>query len=274
MSKDKTHTKQLKKISVRGLTFLLSLFLLNACVEKDLDYEYDLNEKAMVIHGMLYQDGIELDIRRLLSPTDQQNWSVLNDVDVDLYEGKSLLFRLDYNSEKKCYQNPENFKAKLNASYHIKAKHDVYGTAVSKAISLPDTTTSHTIVEIENQNKSNFHTIDVYITNQDSLSRFYDVTFINYNNSDLRYIGSDVRSTADFENDTLHYSLDTYFQVNDSCELRVYQLNKSYHDFFKSLEEYQMVVDDPMIDQLPQVVSNIKGARGFIGACHRKIYPL
>jgi hypothetical protein len=251
------------------ISFLFGVLLLSSCLRKDIDYEYEFDASEMVINGMLHQNGIELDIRKLVSPLEQDEESLLKDVVVSLFEDNGVILELDYDSDQSLYVSPNTFTPEFGKAYHIKAVHKEFGVAYSDVFSLPFY--SDSIAELKVIKKEGVRVVDLIITMKDTTEQFYNVNWVDRSQEDATIITDfPIFSREDFVNDTLFQRFELFEGDEIDYQLYVYKLSRSYYEFLESFSEYNTVFDDPMIDQVPDVISNIHGGKGFVGACIRE----
>jgi hypothetical protein len=262
--------------------FLILVFTISSCIEKDLNYTLPYTPMPVAIGFLDSVNGARIFVGKNANILTKDS-SIVKDAKVSLWSDDGLVENLSFLSNNVFVSSP-NFKAKPNKNYFFKASTPLsIDTLISSKVNLP------TIVPILNvrykytnqqQNQLNLY---VDIKDPDGFNAY--TFYVQRYNKDTLYDAEMIQNPVFVPNKSIIYS-DREFQGNthtfvleyintdtyigrrnvtfDTYKITIFSISKPTYDLFLSLNTSEPTVGDPFFE--PNVISNqVKNGLGVFG---------
>lgn len=256
----------------KALSFLFIFLLFSSCeLTKEIDYDTIYDGDKIIVHGFISaMDGINVIVKKSVSPDNVTGVDQLNDGSIDLYEDgikvQSLVAVNDY-----LYSTSTLFSPKSGSSYHIEAVSQGLPPVISlsQPIFLPveidtlylkiDELTYYTNLIVSFNNNLHFDAfylkVFYYINREIDSSRieseiFNPFSLIENTTNGLNVIEKQVGHISGF----------------DSLKVELYTLSPDLTEFLQSFKKYESSKEDPFFEQTYPVFTNIEGGYGIFAS--------
>jgi hypothetical protein len=258
---------------IKIYSYLFIVFLLSSCeLSKEIDYETIYEGDKIVIHGFINTlDGVNLIVKKTVSPDNVTANDKLNEINIVLYEDckkvQSLIAINEY-----LYSTPTKFVPKLGSYYYIEA----VSQGLPKVFSLPQPIFSP--VEIDSlylviDNLTYYANLIVSFNNNPKLGASYylKVQYFHDGVIDSSRVGSEIFNPFGLIDNTVNGLNTIEEQVGrisefDSLRVELYTLSPDLTKFLQSFKKYDSSVEDPFFEQTYPVFTNIENGYGIFAS--------
>lgn len=255
------------------LSFLFVFPLFSSCeLTKEIDYETIYDGDKIVVHGFINaMDGVNVIVKKSVSPDNVTGIDQLNDVSIDLYEDgfkvQSLVAVNDC-----LYSTPTLFNVKSGSNYNIAVVSEGLPKVISlsQPIFLPVEIDSLFLIIDELTYYANL--IASFNNNLHFEGSFYLKVFYFINGEiDSSRIDSEIFNPYSLIDNTKNGVNVIEKQVGhvsgfDSLKVELYTLSPDLTEFLQSFQKYDSSKEDPFFEQTYPVYTNIEGGYGIFGS--------
>jgi hypothetical protein len=257
---------------MKAYLYLLIIFLISYCeFTKEIDYNTIYKNDKIVIHGFIStMDGIELVIKKTVSPDNVTADDKLSEIKIDLYEdGKKIQSLIAINDY--LYSTPIKFVPKLGSYYNIEA----VSQGLPKVISLPQPI--FLPVKIDSlylvvDNLTYYTNLIASFTSQQLEASYYlKVQYFHDGEIDTSRVESEIfnpYSLVDNTNKGLNIIEKQVGHISgfDSLRVELYTLSPDLTKFLQSFKKYESSKEDPFFEQTYPVFTNIENGYGIFAS--------
>lgn len=206
-------------MKARLLPISFMIFLGQACLEKDFEYEIKDFSSEIVVNGEIsVQDGVTVKVSRSVSPTTRGlpvEDLYLQDAQVQLFEDGNFKLSLEFIADN-LYKSPSDFIPQVAKAYAIRVLHDQYEEVRSTDVYIPDAPiiTAQSFKENTELSINGLSTYTLHLTLQDKADtdEYYELVI----RSTFPQVDTSANVEKVIENENVNNICDLFYRLGKS----------------------------------------------------------